>query len=270
MRLKPDRVITTFRSLLFNIGFFSWTALLSALALPITLLLSDGGAIHRLARIWVRGNFALLRVLCRLDYRVTGQEHIPAGPCIIAAKHQSAWDTMIFEILFDRPSYVLKRELTEIPLFGKAIQLAGNVVVDRSGGSKTLRAMVADARQAVEAGRSIAIFPEGTRTKPGQHLRYHPGVAALYRELAIPVLPVALNSGLFWGRKHFLKHPGTIQLAFLEPIEPGLDRSAFMAELEQRIEGASMRLLEASHGPAAAKGLVDKSVDKSVDKPVDA
>ena len=262
--------MTTLRSLFFNIAFFSWTALLSALVLPVTLVRSDGGTVHRLARIWVRGTFWLLKILCRLDHQVSGLDEIPAGPCIIAAKHQSAWDTMIFALMFDRPSYVLKRELTEIPFFGKAIQIAGNVVVDREGGSKALKAMVTDAGDAVAAGRPIVIFPEGTRTKPGEHRRYHPGVAALYRELAIPVVPVALNSGLFWGRHHFHKHPGTIRMEFLKLIEPGLKRRTFMTELEQRVEGASMRLLELSRGSSPLGGSVDNSVDKPVDKPVDA
>lgn len=261
--------MTALRSLLFNIAFFSWSALLSGLALPISLLISKPEIIHVLGRAWARGTFALLKVLCRVNYRVTGLEHIPPVPCIVAAKHQSAWDTMVFSLLFDSPSYVLKKELTEIPFFGRAIQMAGNVVVDRSGGSKTLKNMVADARRAVDAGRSIVIFPQGTRTKPGDRRPYHPGVAALYRELGIPVLPVALNSGLFWGRLHFLKHPGTIELEFLPLIEPGLVRRSFIEKLTRQVESASDRLCVAAGGPPLPPNPVDKPLDKSVDKPVD-
>ncbi len=243
------------RSLLFNLAFFGWTAIASLLALPAAFLTHRPGAIHAVARLWARGTFVLLKVLCRIDHRVSGLENLPAGPCLIAAKHQSAWDTMIFSQLVERPSFVVKRELTRIPLFGWVLARSEMVPVDRAGGTKALRNMVATARQRLQAGYSIVIFPEGTRTAPGQQRPYHPGIAALYRELGVPVVPVALNSGLFWGRRNFVKRPGRIRLELLPPIPPGSPRREFIARLEQDIEGASRRLLEESD-PGKAQGTV--------------
>jgi 1-acyl-sn-glycerol-3-phosphate acyltransferase len=238
--------MTALRALLFNLAFFSWTSLVCLIRLPPALTIFDAKDVHAVLRLWARGTFALLQTLCGIDYRIRGREFLPPSPCIIAAKHQSAWDTMIFSLLFDQPCYVLKRELTLIPLFGWGIRRSGMVAVNRSGGPKALKQMVADAQQRLREGRHIVIFPEGTRTAPGQRRPYHPGVAAIYRELGVPVVPVALNSGLFWGRRSFMKYPGRILMEFLRPIAPGLERRAFMKSLEQSIEGASQRLLEES------------------------
>jgi len=176
---------------------------------------------------------------------------------LIAAKHQSAWDTIIFSILLWDHCFVLKQELTRIPLFGWYLTRAGLIPVDRSGGAAALKKMVADARRAAEAGRPIVIFPEGTRVAPDAHRPYHPGVAALYSQLEVPVVPCALNSGLFWGRRSFAKRPGTITLEFLPAIPPGRPRKTFLAELEQAIEGRSRALAaEAAPGVAAARGVV--------------
>lgn len=230
------------RSFLFNILFVTWTAFLSIVAVPLGALFFPKRAIHDISLIWSGLTFFLLRVICGIDYEIRGQERLPHGPCIVASKHQSAWDTMIFAHLFHRPSFVLKKELTQIPFFGKALLHAGMIPVDRSGGAQTLKAMVATARHFVAQGRSIVIFPEGTRVSPGSHLPYHPGVAALYGQLDLPVVPIALNSGLFWGRRSFIKWPGRIVLEILPPIPPGLPRRQFAAQLEQQVEEASNRL----------------------------
>lgn len=232
------------RSLLFNVTFFGWTAVASLLLLPVACVVPRPSLVLAMGRLWARTTFALLKGLCRIDYQVRGLENLPTEPCLIAAKHQSAWDTMIFSLLLERPSFVLKQELIRIPLFGWALNRAEMVPVDRAGGTKALKQMVAVARQRLQAGRSIVIFPEGTRTAPGQQRPYHPGVAALYRELGVPVVPVALNSGLFWGRRSFVKRPGRIRVELLPPIPPGSARREFMARLEQAIESASQRLID--------------------------
>lgn len=234
--------MTTLRSLLFNSFFFTWTALLSVFAVPPAALFFPSRAIHVIGRIWSRATFFMLRVLCRIDYEIRGLERLPHGTCIVASKHQSAWDTMIFAHLFHEPSFVLKQELVRIPFFGRALLEAGMIPVDRAGGGQALKKMVAAARRCVADDRSIVIFPEGTRVAPGQHRPYHPGVAALYRQLDLPVVPVALNSGLFWGRQSFIKWPGRIVLEILPPIPPGLPRREFMNRLEQQVEDASNRL----------------------------
>jgi 1-acyl-sn-glycerol-3-phosphate acyltransferase len=228
------------RSLAFNALFYCWSALLQVSCLP-TILVSRR-AVTWVQRTWVRGNFALLALVCGLRYEIRGLERLPREPCIIAAKHQSAWDTMIFALVVRAPGYVLKRELLWIPVFGWYLLRAGGIPIDRKGGAGALKRMIATARQTIAEGRHIVIFPEGTRVAVGERRPYHPGVAALYSQLKVPVAPVALNSGLFWGRRSFLKHPGRIVLEFLEPIPPGLGRGEFLAVLEQRIEPASTDL----------------------------
>lgn len=174
---------------------------------------------------------------------------MPQEPCIIASKHQSAWDTMIFALLIRRPSHILKRELLWVPVFGWYLLRAGGIPIDRKGGAAALKRMIAAARHTISEGRHIVIFPEGTRVAVGARVPYHPGVAALYSQLKVPVVPVALNSGLFWGRRTFVKRPGRIVLEFLEPIPPGLPRREFLEVLQQRIESASADLVtEASAG----------------------
>ena len=234
--------MTLLRSLTFNIFFYLWTTVIVVFGLP--LMLGPRSGLYHLGRLWVRVTMAALRLLCGLRYQVRGLEHLPQGGCLVAAKHQSAWDTLIFSLLLWDHSFVLKQELTWIPLFGLYLLRAGLVPVDRKGGSKALRKMVAQARRVIEQGRPIVIFPEGTRVAPGQHRPYHPGVAALYGQLAVSVVPVALNSGLFWGRRSFAKRSGVITLEFLPRIEPGLHRKEFLQRLEAAIESRSRALAE--------------------------
>jgi 1-acyl-sn-glycerol-3-phosphate acyltransferase len=238
--------MTTIRSLLFNILFALWTALIFIFSLP-TLVLPRSAA-WWMGGLWVRGALLLLRATVGLGHQVRGAEHRVTGPAIYAAKHQSAWDTLVFPLLLDKPAYVLKRELIRVPLFGSYLKQCGMIPVDREGGGSALKQLLRAARIAVAQGRSILIYPEGTRMPPGERRPYHPGVAALYGDLGIPVVPVALNSGLFWGRRAFHKKPGTITIEFLPPIAPGLPRREFMRELQERMEGASQRLAAADTG----------------------
>lgn len=249
------------RSLLFNLTFFAWTTTMLIAALPMAMLPRE--IMFKIGRIWARGCLSLLSKLCDLHYEIRGRTHLPATPCILAAKHQSAWDTIVLVLLVDGPSYVFKRELLRIPLFGWYLQRAGCIDIDRKGGSRALRRMIEEARQALQRGQSIVIFPEGTRVAPGHRRPYHPGVAALYTHLDVPVVPIAVNSGLFWGRRSFRKRPGRIVLELLPPIAPGLTRRRFTAELETAIESASDRLLQEgrpSESPAATP--VENSVRK--------
>lgn len=241
------------RSALFNLLFFGLTAVRAVTLAPI-LLMPGHDVIPHIKR-WAGAVDWLLRRVVGLDYEVRGREHLPEGASIVAAKHQSAWETILFHRILPRPVYVLKRELLRIPLYGRFARRAGSIAVDRKGGAGALRRMVRDAEAAAAAGAQIVIFPEGTRTAPGHRRPYHPGVAALYDRLGLPVVPVALNSGAFWGRRRFVKRPGRIVVAFLAPIPPGLGRAAFMAELERRIEEGCAAL--------AAEAAVDKSVDES-------
>lgn len=193
---------------------------------------------------WSSCSVWMLKVICGVHLDVRGVENIPQGPLLVASKHQSAWDTFGLLPLFDYPTFVMKRELFWIPVHGWFSMKFGMIGIDRTGGVKALRKLVKDARQALAEHRQIIIFPEGTRREPGAEPDYKPGIAALYTSLDVPCLPVALNSGLCWPRRRFLRHPGTIVVEFLEPIEPGLNRKAFVAELQNRIEPASAALLE--------------------------
>lgn len=231
----------TLRSLAFNLGFWSWTLAMAIVGIPLLALPRRFVMGH--ARIWMAGTQAMLKTLVGLDYEVRGREHLPGAPAILAFKHQSAWETLVLLLVVDDPAIALKRELTLIPVFGWYTLRAGMIRIDRSSGATALRSMVEGARAALRRGSPVVIFPEGTRVVPGAHQPYHPGVAALYLQLDRPVVPVALNSGLFWPRRSFAKQPGRIVIEFLPPIAPGLDRRAFMLELERRLEGATTRLV---------------------------
>jgi 1-acyl-sn-glycerol-3-phosphate acyltransferase len=228
------------RSILFNLLYALWTAGMHILCLP--LLFASRGAVQAAGGIWIDGTLWLLKHVAGIDYRVTGTENLPSTSAIYASKHQSAWETLFLSRYLNFPAFVLKKELLSIPLFGWFLKKAGMIAVDRKGGASALRSMARQATETLESGRSILIFPEGTRVAPGQTKPYQPGVAALYTQQKVPVVPVALNSGLFWGRRAFIKKPGTIVVQILPPIPPGLDRKAFMRDLESRIEPASTAL----------------------------
>jgi len=230
------------RSALFNLAFFAWCAFL-ILTMGV-LLPASPGVMRRYVGLWPVGTFWALRWIAGVRIDVRGRERVPPGPVIFASKHQSAWDTMFFLWLDPHTAYVMKAELARIPLWGWYARRCRHVLVDRSGGMGAMRDMVKSAREILAEGRSVAIFPQGTRTRPGEvGGAYHPGIAALYAQAGAPIVPVALNSGTVWPRRSFLKRPGTIVVEFQEPIPPGLERKAFMAELERRIEGPT-RLLE--------------------------
>jgi 1-acyl-sn-glycerol-3-phosphate acyltransferase len=228
------------RSLLFNLCLWAWTLLMLLCALPWLVFPPRWMLAH--SRAWMRGVQLLLARIVGLEYEVRGQEHRDVL-AIFAFKHQSAWETLAVHLLVHDGAIALKRELTLIPLFGWCLMHAGMIRIDREGGARSLRGLIEGGRAALARGAPIVIFPEGTRVPPGARLPYHPGVAALYRHLACPVVPVALNSGVFWPRRSFIKRPGRIVVEFLPPLEPGLERKAFMAELEARLEPATERLV---------------------------
>ncbi|MEZ5826026.1 MAG: lysophospholipid acyltransferase family protein [Geminicoccaceae bacterium] len=236
------------RSLLFNILFFSWTILYMIVLLPLTGWYLKGKRMRRIARFWTEGVHFLLRVIIGLDHRIIGRERVPDGPVLFASKHQSAWETLVVQILSVQTVIGLKYELSRVPLFGRYLILAGSVVIDRGGASKAIRSLVRGAKKAVSQGLNFMIFPEGTRRPVGAEPDYKPGVAALYHALDVPCVPIALNSGLFWGRRSFIKRPGMITLEILDPIEPGLDRKTFMKILEERIEAGTDRLVAEAGG----------------------
>ena len=196
-----------------------------------------GLAAHGRVTVW------LMRVICGTKMEVRGREKLLAGPVIVAAKHEAAWDTFALISLMRDPALVMKAELLSIPLYGAFCRKFELIPVQRELGPAALRQMAREARTRAGEGREILIFPEGTRKAPGSPPDYKPGIAFLYHDLKLPVCPLALNSGAFWPRHTFLRYPGTIVAEFLEPIPPGLPRKEFLQRLEQSIETASNQLL---------------------------
>jgi len=239
------------RSLLFNMLFYLNVIARMMLALPTLLL--PRRVIWAMAKAWARSNLWLLRVICDIKVEFSGTEKIPPGPLIVACKHQSAWDTFALLPMFHDPTFILKRELMWLPLFGWLAWKADVIAVDRRAGARALRAMLAKARREIRRGRQLIIFPEGTRRPPGATPQYKPGIAQLYAEVGAPCLPVALNSGLYWGRRSFLRLPGTVRVEFLDPIPPGLDKKVFFARLREEIETASARLVALGEQELSAK-----------------
>ncbi|HLD95593.1 MAG TPA: lysophospholipid acyltransferase family protein [Alphaproteobacteria bacterium] len=228
------------RSTVFNILFYISTTLFSA-ALLLSYLIHPN-LIYKVAQNWGHFNLKLMRVVLNLDYDVTGLENLPKKPFIVASKHQSAWETVFFNFIFKAPQYVLKRELFYLPFFGQCLKLLGSIGLDRSQGSKSIRQLYSQLQKNKHSNRTIAIFPEGTRTLPGEKASYSSGIFLIYKELNRPVVPVALNSGSFWPKKGWSKKPGSIRIAILPAIEPGLSRQEFMNRLETQIEERSLQI----------------------------
>ena len=229
------------RSLVFNTLFMSVTAFCAVIAMP--LLPFHPRYIHHFISLWARFIIWLLRIICNIRVEVTGLEHMAPGAAIIASKHQSAFDTFVWPALLDQPSYVLKRELLDLPFWGRVARHSGAVAVDRDGGGPALRAMVRDAKRVLDEGRPLVIFPEGTRSAPGEKLPYLPGVAALVMGSGVPCYPVATNSGRHWGRRAFHKKPGVIAISILPALPAGLARKPLMEAMQTQIETETARLM---------------------------
>jgi 1-acyl-sn-glycerol-3-phosphate acyltransferase len=197
----------------------------------------EGLRLHALASLW------WLRIICGTRVEVRGREKIPPGACLVASKHQSAWDTFGLIPVFRDPAMVMKAELGWIPFYGWFSHKFEHIFVKRDRGPRALKAMIRDGRQRAAQGREIIIFPEGTRRPPGAPPDYKPGFIALYEGLAVTCVPLALNSGLFWPRRSILRFPGTIVVEILDPIPPGLPRAQARELITERIEKACARLI---------------------------
>jgi 1-acyl-sn-glycerol-3-phosphate acyltransferase len=230
------------RSVLFNLLWAGWTALFG-LAIPVLLIgRASPPTIRLMTRLWARGFLALLAAVVGVRYVKWGADHKPEGPCLIVANHQSAWETVAALVLFPDVAIVAKRELLRIPVLGWFLKRSPMIIIDRSDGVKALRAMKEACVAAIEEGRSVLIFPEGSRKEVGAPLEFKRGVELLYRTLGVSVLPVALNSGRFWKLGHEPKVPGTIIVSMLTPIEPGLSARRFFHIAEEVLETATFEL----------------------------
>ncbi|ARN83465.1 1-acyl-sn-glycerol-3-phosphate acyltransferase [Methylocystis bryophila] len=247
------------RSLVFHCLFYSCTVLLMLVWLP-TLVTGPRGIVQELGRQWGRTTLWLLENICGLKHEIRGLENIPKGAVIVAAKHQSTWDTFTLPIFFPDFSFILKHELVYLPLFGWYLLRAEQIAIDRAKGRKAMPQLIAKAKALFAQGRQLFIFPEGTRRPAGAPPAYKFGVALIYQETGAQVVPVVLNAGLFWPRHALLIRPGVAVMEFLPPIAPGLDARAFFAELQERLEAGTEKLLqEAAAKDSAIAAIIEKN-----------
>ena len=231
------------RSLLFNVLFYVVFVFLALLAIPT--LLMPIRALLTVVEWWSGATLFMLRVICNIKVEFRGLEKLPEGPLLVVAKHQSFWETFTLASKLNRPIFILKRQLTYIPVFGQFLTKAGMIAIDRSAGGKVLLEMTRRARAAVRGGAQLIIFPEGTRRAAGAPARYKTGFGHVYSACDVPCLPVALNSGLFWPRRTFMRYPGTMVMEFLDVLPPGLPKEEFITRVRKEIEDATGRLIEA-------------------------
>jgi len=221
------------RSAIYLPLFLVWASIASLAIYIASKIGGYGPLLSYWGKVWVTGAYVLEKTILGLDYKMTGQENLPAPPCIIAMQHQSEWETMKLFYWFDNPAIVLKEELLKIPLWGPAMESYGAIAVARSGKASDLKNFLKAASARAKQNRPIIIYPQGTRTPPGTHRELQRGISVLYEHLKIPVVPVALNSGDYWGREAFIKYSGVINVTIHPAIPPGLPREELMARLER-------------------------------------
>lgn len=229
-------MLTGLRSFAFVAFMVLTTLVLALISLPV--LFFGRSVVQRVAKIWTRTILSGLKVITGISHRIEGADHIPKGGALVAANHQSMWETIALYNILPRPVVILRKELARIPIYGWWAKPSGNIVVDREGGAAALRAMRAAAKGKIASGEQVIVFPEGTRIAPGETAKFHPGIAGIYGAAEAPCTPVAHNSGQFWRFPGMMKIPGEITLRFLPPIEPGLDRRKFLDAVKTQIERA--------------------------------
>lgn len=230
------------RSLVFMVWMYGLIVLLGLVCLPV--LLGPPKLVKKPLDVWMALVFWGIRHILGIHIHIEGRENIPDGPYMLASKHQSMLDVLLPWRVFPFPAIILKRELAWLPFFGWYALRMNNIAVDRSAGAKALRNMQRQAKVLAHQNRQLLIFPEGTRVPVGETGKYKPGVAGLYLELGVPCVPIALNTGTCWPAHGVTRTPGHVTMQILPAIAPGLDRKAFMTELQDRIETASLSLLQ--------------------------
>jgi 1-acyl-sn-glycerol-3-phosphate acyltransferase len=231
-------------SLLFTILLNLWGTLIPIIYFPAFITRSRKLADHG-AKVWAIGCMWMLKKICGVEYEFRGLENLPKEACIIACKHQSAWETIIMHLVVRHPVYVYKKELEMIPFYGWYLKIMSGIKLNRKGGAGALKSMIKQSKSYLEHGQSIVLFPQGTRVPLGGEVEKYPyqsGVAALYLSCNVKVVPAALNSGAFWPKHKITKNPGKIILEFLPAIAPGLKKDEFNKKLEEVIEKSSSEL----------------------------
>ena len=232
------------RSLAYNVLFYVLLVFWMLVAIPTFLM--PPRVFMVVAKAWSRSSVWLMRVICNTRVEVRGIEKLPQGPLIVVSKHQSMWETFALLQFFDAPLFIYKRELAWIPFFGWYLKKSKMIGIDRGAGGRALLNMTRRAGAEVRKGRQLIIFPEGTRSPVDAEPNYKTGIAQIYVDCGVPCLPVALNSGLFWPRRTFMRYPGTLVVEFLDPLPPGLKRREFIERISTVIEAATSRLVEAA------------------------
>lgn len=239
-------IVQAIRSALFYALFLGQTVVLAffvglwALTVPRGQKAPD--AMWAIGRYWGHANLFFLRWVVGIRTEVLGFENIPQGGCILASKHQSDWDILALIPYLPLPAFIAKRQLMDIPFFGWAARAMNTISVDRKLGAGAIPAMLADAHEKLAAGSQVIIFPEGTRKAPLAQPDYRHGIVRMYAELGVPVVPVAVNSGFYWGRNSLVLWPGTARARILPPIPPGLPPEEFRELLIGTIESATAEL----------------------------
>jgi 1-acyl-sn-glycerol-3-phosphate acyltransferase len=229
------------RSLVFHAAFYLMTTVLSFAGLPV--LVMGRHRVQAYAKFWTGSSVWLLEKICGTKIVWRGLENLPRGACIIASKHQSALETLALSTKGADFSFILKRELMAIPVWGWYLKGTGQVAIDRAKRGEALPDLTRQVREAIAEGRQMIIFPEGTRKPAGAPPKYKSGVGYLYTDAGAVCVPVALNTGLYWPRRSLSIRPGTVTIAFLEPIAPGLEKPRFLKLLEERIEAGTAKLI---------------------------
>lgn len=231
-------------SLLFTILLNLWGTLIPIIYFPVFITRSRKLADHG-AKVWAIGCLWMLKKLCGVRYEFRGLENLPKEACIIACKHQSAWETIVMHLVVRHPVYVYKKELEMIPFYGWYLKVMSGIKLNRKGGASALKSMIKQSKNYLKNNQSIVLFPQGTRVPLGGEVEKYPyqsGVVALYLSCNVKVVPAALNSGAFWPKHKIKKNPGKIILEFLPAIEPGLKKDEFNKKLEEAIESKSAEL----------------------------
>ena len=222
------------RSILFYVFLVLWTIFMGTICLPY--LLVSYRYLRKPVNIWVKGIFKLLQIICNITYEIRGKENIPSYAVLVASKHQSAFETFALFYHINNSIFIHKRQLFFIPIFGQYLKKINMISIDRSEGTIAMRKMLKQTKEKIQEGKSIIIFPEGTRKKPGENPDYKTGIAGIYKNLETEVLPVAVNSGHYWPKHILIKKPGKIIIKFLKLIPSQLEKSEFLQKIESAIE----------------------------------
>tara|TARA_B100000686_G_C16375442_1_gene754709 strand:- start:30 stop:674 length:645 start_codon:yes stop_codon:yes gene_type:complete len=209
----------------------------------IPYLFFSSSKIRNVANLWINGIFVLLKLICSISYEIIGENNIPKKPVIVASKHQSTFETFLLFKIINKSIFIHKKELFFIPIFGLYLKKCNMIAINRNEGPKAMRKILNKVKEKINNGHSIIIFPEGTRKKPGELPSYKTGIAGIYKEAEISVLPVVVNSGLYWPKHTFIKKSGKIIIKFLEPISPNLEKNNFLKIIESTIEKETNKII---------------------------